>query len=135
MKRFLLILSLFLVTAISAFAQDDEDDDNESVRDKMSEYIQQKLSLGDQEAKKFRPAFNQYFREWRATIRENKGDKIVMQKKIADLQIRYRDQFRDFMGEKKSNDVFVHQRVFLVELRKIQAERRGNRPRRGDRGD
>jgi len=127
MKRFLLILSLFFFTGVSSFAQDDDDDDNESVRDKMSEYIQQKLDLTDQEAKKFKPYFIEYFKEWRSTIRENRGDKIVMQKKIADLQIRYRSQFREVMGDKKSNEVFMHQRVFLIELRKIQAERRKGR--------
>ena len=57
MKRFLLILSLLFVTSPVLFAQDDESDGNEKIRDKMNEYIQKRLNLSDDEAKKFTPGF------------------------------------------------------------------------------
>ena len=89
MKRFLLILSLLFVTSPFLFAQDDDDNDgNEKIRDKMNEYIQKRLNLSDDEAKKFTPVFLQYFKEWRQTIRDNKGDKLILQQKIVDLRLR-----------------------------------------------
>ena len=61
------------VTAPFLFAQDDENDGNDKIRDKMNEYIQRRLNLNDDEAKKFTPVFLRYFNEWRQTIREQQG--------------------------------------------------------------
>jgi hypothetical protein len=129
MKRFLLILSLFFVTGSCLFAQDDEDNDgNEKIRDKMNEYIQKRLSLSNDEAKKFSPVFLQYFKEWRQTIKGNRGDKLILQQKIVDLRLRYRTQFREIIGEKRGNNVFTQQENFIRELRDLRKDRQGNRP-------
>ena len=134
MKQFLLILSLLFVTSSFLFAQeDDANDGNEKIRDKMSEYIQKRLSLSDAESKKFAPIFLQYFKEWRQTIKENKGDKLILQQKVVDLRLRYRTQFRDILGEKRGNNVFNHQENFIKELRDIRRERLGDRPLKRDR--
>ncbi|HKO80065.1 MAG TPA: hypothetical protein VJU78_06715 [Chitinophagaceae bacterium] len=134
MKRFLLILSLLFATSSLLFAQeDDANDGNEKIRDKMSEYIQKRLNLSDAESKKFTPVFLQYFKEWRQTIKDNRGDKLVLQQKIVDLRLRYRTQFRDILGEKRGNNVFNHQENFIKELRDIRRERLGDRPLKRDR--
>jgi hypothetical protein len=133
MKRFLLILSLSFITHPSLFAQDDDNDGgNEKIRDKMNEYIQKRLNLSDDEAKKFSPVFLNYFKEWRQTIKENRGDKLILQQKIVDLRLRYRVQFREIMGEKKGNQVFNQQDNFIRELRDLRRDRLGDKPlRRG----
>jgi hypothetical protein len=129
MKKILLILSLLFVTCSFVFAQDDGDNDgNEKIRDKMNEYIQKRLSLSDDEAKKFSPVFLKYFKEWRQTIKENRGDKLILQQKIVDLRLRYRTQFREIIGEKKGNNVFTQQENFIRELQSIRRDRQGNRP-------
>ena len=129
MKRFLLILSLLFITGSCLFAQEDDDNDgNEKIRDKMNEYIQKRLSLSDDEAKKFSPVFLRYFKEWRQTIRENKADKLILQQKIVDLRLRYRTQFREIIGENRGNHVFGHQENFIKELRDIRRDRLGDRP-------
>jgi len=131
MKRFLLILSFLFVPAVVLFAQDDTDG-NDKIRDKMNEYIQKRLGLTNDEARKFSPIFLQYFNEWRQTIRDNKGDKLVLQQKVVDLRLRYRTQFREIMGERKGNQVYTHQDNFIRELRDIRRDRLGDRPvRRG----
>ena len=127
MKRFLLILSLLFVTGSCLLAQSD-DDGNEKIRDKMNEYIQKRLNLSNDEAKKFTPVFLQYFKEWRQTIKDNRGDKLILQQKVVDLRLRYRTQFREIIGEKKGNQVFSHQENFIKELRDIRRDRLGNRP-------
>jgi len=130
MKRLLLIFILLFTATFYVSAQDEDDqDDTETVRDKMAEYIQQKLKLSDQEAKKFRPAFVQYFKEWRETIRDNRTDKLVLKQKVAELQIRYRGRFKDIIGEQKSNQVFNEQRNFITELRQLRQNRMKSRRR------
>jgi hypothetical protein len=128
MKRFLLILSLLFVTSASIFAQDDDDPDNEKIKDKMSEYIQKRLDLTKEEATKFTPVFLRYFKEWRQTIRENRGDRLVMQQKIIALRLQYRTQFREIMGERRGDLVFVQQERFIRELKEIRDERLRRNP-------
>jgi hypothetical protein len=129
MKRFLFILSLFALTTAPILAQEDNEvDDNSTIRDKMSEYIQQRLNLTPDEAKKFRPVFIEYFKEWKKTAKENRGDNLVLRQKVTDLQVRYRSRFKDIIGEQRSNLVFTHQRGFILELRRLRQERLKNNP-------
>ena len=124
MKRFLLILTLALLSAPALQAQDDE---NDRIRDKMREFIQKRLNLTRNEAERFTPVFVRYFREWRQTLREHKGDMLERQKRIVDLQIRYRPEFREIVGEKRSTEIFRQQVIFIDNLRKVREEqtRRG----------
>ena len=129
MKRFLLVLSFLFVTSPALFAQDDDNDGNGKIRDKMNEYIQKRLNLSDDEAKKFSPVFLGYFKEWRQTIRENKDiPKLDLQQKIIDLRLRYRTQFRELIGEKRGNQVYNQQDNFIRELRDLRRDRLGDRP-------
>jgi hypothetical protein len=129
MKKILLILSLFLVAGTSVFAQDDDDQEgNEKIRDKMNEYVQKKLGLSGDESKKFSPVFLQYFKEWRQTARENRNDKLVRQQKVAELRVNYRTKFRDAIGEQRGNQVFTHVDAFILELRKLRRSRQDGTP-------
>jgi hypothetical protein len=128
MKHFLLILSLFFVTSVPLFAQEEDDSENEKIQDKMSEYIQKRLDLTKEEASKFTPVFLRYFKDWRQTIRQNRGDRLVMQQKIIALRLQYRTQFREIMGERRGDQVFVQQERFIQELRELRKERLRNNP-------
>lgn len=119
MKKFLYIFILLISVRSVCFAQNDQGD-IKRIRERMIEYIQDKLGLSKAEAEKFSPVFIQYFRELRSTNQEFKGDPLLRQQKIADLRLRYRDQFKPIMGEKRSNDVFTHEREFV---QKVIAER------------
>ena len=123
MKKILFILSLFFITFNAAMAQNDD----EKIRDKMSEYIQQRMRLNKTEADRFNPVFLRYFREWRNTLKENRTDKLILQQKVVELRLHYRTEFRDIIGEKRSNDVFRHQEKFISELQTIRQERMQNR--------
>jgi len=126
MKKILLILSLLLLSTQAILAQDDGD---EKIRDKMTEYIQQRMKLTKSEAEKFTPVFIRYFKEWRTTLRENRKDPdpLVLQQKIVELRLRFRPEFKDILGEKRSNQVFQHQEKFIQELKTIRQERIQNR--------
>ncbi|MEO7393684.1 MAG: hypothetical protein ABIU11_02015 [Chitinophagaceae bacterium] len=123
MKKIALILSLFLIASHVLMAQNDD----EKIRDKMSEYIQQRMRLNKTEAERFSPVFLRYFREWRNTLKENRTDKLILQQKVVELRLHYRTEFKDIIGEKRSNDVFRHQEKFISELQTIRQERMQNR--------
>jgi ribosomal protein L16 Arg81 hydroxylase len=126
MKKILYILIFTLSLSDVSFAQDD--DQGGKLRDKMIEYIQNRLSLSRSEAEKFQPVFLDYLKDMRNTKQQFNGDKLILQQKIVDLRIRYRDQFKPIMGEKRSNAVFQHEREFVEKAIQERNERLQNRP-------
>ena len=125
MKRLLLILTLALFAGFAAKAQDD---DNDKIRDKMREFIQKRLNLSKNEAERFTPVFVRYFREWRQTLREHKDDVLERQKRIVDIRIRYRTEFKEIVGDKRSNRVYKEQDEFVRIIRQQQLERKNDKP-------
>ena len=126
MKKILYILIFSFSISTVAFAQD-EDDPGGKLRDKMIEYIQDRLGLSKAEAQKFQPVFLDYLRDKRNTTQQFKNDKLILQQKIVDLRIRYRDQFKTIIGDKRSNDVYKHEREFIDKARTELIDRLENR--------
>jgi hypothetical protein len=110
----------------SAIAQDDAGNGNK-IREKMTEYVQKRLGLSKGEAERFNPVFLNYFNELRNTNIQHGDDKLVLQQKIIDLRLRYRDQFKPIVGEKRSNDVFTYERDFVEEVKRLRQDRIQNR--------
>ena len=126
MKRILYILFFFL-TLQPSFAQDDQVNGPGKLREKMVEYIQTKLGLDKAEAERFQPVFYDYLKELRKTNQDHKADRLVLQQKVAELRLRYRDQFKPIVGDKRSNDVFRYERDFIEKAADVLNERRGER--------
>jgi hypothetical protein len=122
MKKILYILSLVMLIGTASYAQD-----GGKVRERMEEYLQKRLNLSKSEAERFSPVFLEYFNELRKTNMQYRGDKLVLQQKIVDLRLRYREQFKPIMGEKRSNDVFVYEHEFIKGVRQTIEERNQNR--------
>lgn len=113
MKRFLLILSLFFFTGFSLHAQDEEADQRMGkLQEKMQLYIQKRLNMSQSESERFSPIFLRYISELRRTHRENNLDRPMLQLKVAELRVRYRDEFRKVIDEQRANRVFQHQKEF-----------------------
>ena len=130
MKKILYILSFFVLISTTSVAQDDEGQ-GAKIRERMTEYIQKRMGLSKGEAERFGPVFINYFNELRKTNQQFKGDRLVLQQKIVELRLNYRDQFKNIVGEKKSNDVFTYEREFINEVQQIRKDRmegRGNGP-------
>ncbi len=123
MKKLFIIFTLGLYS-LTAMSQ--EEDHNDKIRDKMREFIQKRLGLSRNEADRFTPVFVRYFKEWRQTLREQK-DMLFRQQKIAELRIRYRTEFQEIVGEKRSNDIYKQQERFIQELNKLRKERMDSR--------
>jgi hypothetical protein len=127
MKHFLYTLFLICFFATSGNAQDDDGPGGGMVREKMTEYIQKRLGLNKGEADQFGPVFLNYFNDLRKTTQENKGDQLRMQQKVVELRLNYRNQFKNIIGEKRSNDVFSYERDFVDEVKRLRQERLMNR--------
>jgi len=126
MKKIAYILIFVFSLSSVSFAQDD-DDAGGKLRDKMIEYIQTKLGLSKAEAEKFQPVFLDYLKDMRSTKQQFKGDRLILQQKIIDLRIRYRDQFKPIIGESRSNAVFQHEREFVEKAIQERNDRLQNR--------
>ena len=126
MKKILYILVLFMFSFTTAVAQDD-DGGGGKIRERMTEYIQKRLGLSRAEADRFGPVFLNYFNELRKTNKEFRGDRLVLQQKIVELRLNYRNQFKNIVGDKRSNDVFVYEREFINELQEIRQERQNRK--------
>lgn len=122
MKKLLYLFSFVFTLSLSAFAQDERDDIGK-VREKMVEYIQSRLNLSKPEAERFVPVFIEYFKDLRQTNQQYRGQGLELQQKIVELRLRYRDQFKPIIGEKRSNDVFAYERDFITDLKKLRQER------------
>lgn len=134
MKKWLYILILFLLPAVTAFSQDDDEagQDNSKIAERMREYIQKNLGLSKNEAQKFSPVFIRYFKDFAITHRQNKGDRLVLQQKVIELRLRYRGEFKQIMDEQRANKVFQYEDKFRQEVIRIIKENRRDRvpPRR-----
>lgn len=128
MKKWLLILFLFLLPGFAAFSQeDDAPHEGGKIAERMREYIQKNLGLSRNEAERFSPVFLRYFREFAQTHRENKGDRLVFQQKVIELRLRYRGEFRQIMDEQRANKVFQYEDKFRQEAIRIIKENRRDR--------
>jgi hypothetical protein len=127
MKKILTIFSFLFVFLSGAMSQN-EPDANDRIRDKMREFIQNRMRLNDDEVEKFTPIFNRYYKEWRATLKDNREDRLILQQKIVELRLRYREEFKPVLGQKRSNEIYRHQEIFIQELRHLRRERINNGP-------
>lgn len=134
MKKYLLILFVSLFSSFAGFAQDDDppEDGGGKLLERMQQYIQKRLNLTKTESEKFSPIFLRYITELRRTHRENRGDRPMLQLRVAELRVKFRDQFRQVMDEQRANRVFQHQKEF-EEIIKNEIRIRNQERRRGPR--
>lgn len=117
-------MSLFSALAAQAQVDDQPDDRGSKLLQRMQEYIQRRLNMTPGEAERFSPIFLRYITDLRRTHREFKMDRPVLQLKIAELRVRYRDEWRQILNEQRANRVFDVQREFEDHIRQEIMERR-----------
>jgi hypothetical protein len=128
MKKIIYLFIFLFTISGTSFAQDDQMDDGAGkLREKMIQYIQNKLDLSKVEAEKFQPVFLDYLKQLKSTKQEFRADKLVLQQKIAELRLRTRDQFKPILGENRSNEVFKHEREFVDKVKQEMIDRKENR--------
>src|SRR5688572_13863927 len=140
MKKWLIILFLTLAPGAVLLAQTEPDEpapQEGKIRERMQQYIQDRLNLSRNEAEKFTPVFVRYFREFAQTHKIYKGDNLILKQKIIDLRLRYRTEFRQIMDEQRANKVYRYEDEFRQEvvrmIRENRRDRLGDKPARRNR--
>lgn len=136
MKKIVNLLLIVLFTGLAGWAQDDgpPEDRGGKLLERMQQYIQKRLNMTATEAERFSPSFIRYIADLRRTHREFRNDRPVLQLKIAELRVRYRDEWRPMLNEQRANRVFVHQTEFENKIRQEIMERRMQHRRGGGGG-
>lgn len=130
MKRYLTILFTLLLSSFSLLAQDGLEDDDKGggrLQQRMQEYIQKRLNMSKGEAEKFSPVFIRYIFELRKTHREFKSDVPMRQLKVAELRVRFRDQFRQVLDERRANRIYEVEKEFIRIVQTEADQRNKNR--------
>ena len=137
MKKYLVILGLLLLSTFTVMAQEDvanDDDRGGKLQQRMKEYVQKRLNLSKAEAERFSPIFMRYVVELRRTHRENKVDREMLKLRVAEVRVKFRNEFRQVMDEQRANRVFEYQREFEVKvIEEIQTRKMENKPLRRNR--
>ena len=93
--------------------------------ERMAMFIERKMRLSAQERNEFMPTFLRYEKEYRDTLRSNRQDRLLLQQRLIDLQVRYRKEFAPLVGDRRVIEIYDLQQYFIRTLRDLQQERRG----------
>ncbi|HET9055909.1 MAG TPA: hypothetical protein VFN30_03575 [Chitinophagaceae bacterium] len=135
MKKYLLI-TLFLLSGLPWVRAQENPEENTKIEALKIAFISKKLELSPEEAQKFWPVYNQYFKEIRQLLKDRKGevDIIEEEQKIIDVRKKYRDEFTKVIGQPRMNKLFTAERDFrriLINRIKNHPQQRPGLPRRG----
>ncbi|MBC7848879.1 MAG: hypothetical protein H7Y31_04045 [Chitinophagaceae bacterium] len=133
MKRYILIVALFLGIAFQGWSQDDDKGGGRIEALKIA-YLTKKLNLTPEEAQRFWPVYNKYaddVRQAQIDARKNKDPEIVREEKLLNIRKRYNDQFAKALSVDRANSFFRVEREFNGGIQKELMERRQNRTDRG----
>lgn len=127
-----MIIGLLCMTVIS-FAQEQKPDPKQEEKIQALEiaFISRKLNLTPDEAQKFWPVYNEYKKDMRQLMinQKNNPDKDVLDndQKVIDVRKKYRDRFIGVIGQPRMNNFFQAEREFRGVLLN-QLKNRPNRP-------
>jgi hypothetical protein len=136
MKKYLLI-TLFFLSGLTLLKAQDDPEENSKIEALKIAYISKKLELSPEEAQKFWPVYNQYFKELRQVIKDRKGpdgDIIEEEQKVIDIRKKYKEQFIRVIGQPRMNKLFHAERDFrkiLINRIKNHPQQRPGKLRRG----
>ena len=130
MKKYLLIIALFLGFTVAGMSQDDDKKDGGRIEALKIAYLTRKLNLTTEEAQKFWPVYNKYADELRKVqieSRQNKTSEIEREEKVLNIRKRYNGEFAKALSQEKVNSFFRVEKEFNGYLQKEMMERRQNR--------
>jgi hypothetical protein len=121
MKNKLILLLSILMIGATVVAQPGSED---RIPERMSMFIRKRMQLTNKEVEQFQPLFTRYQKEWREVMRKNREDRLLQQKELIELQLRYRNEFAPVVGEKRVLEIYHLQDYFIRTLRDIQRDRK-----------
>lgn len=130
MKKYLLILALFLGVTVTGMSQDDDKNAGGRIEALKIAYLTRKLNLSTEEAQKFWPVYNKYAEELRLAnqeARQQKISEIDRDEKVLNIRKRFNGEFAKALSTDKVNAFFRVEKEFNGYLQKEMMERRQNR--------
>lgn len=126
MKKYILILALFLGSIPALEAQDNQPPGEDRIKSLYVAYVTQQLQLNPDEAQKFWPVHAQFEADMKAV----KPDMPELDKQQAVLNIkkRYQDNFNKILGPNRCEHFFRLQGEFKEKLIKMRNKRQQERP-------
>jgi len=128
MKKFLLIITLYLTSVGLAYAQDDQSRaDQGRLQAYKIAFLTRKLNLSPEEAQKFWPIYNNYeteIRNARIETRQRNGNEIEKEEKILNIRKKYNGEFGKAISVDKVNTLFRSEKEFGNLVQKELMERR-----------
>ena len=113
MKYLLLIIGFSCLSALS-FGQEknkDHEKKKQEIEALKIAFISKELSLTPEEAQKFWPVYNLYFKELRATV--GKDDSVIdKEEKILNVRKKYKSQFSGIIGAERMDKLFKSEGKF-----------------------
>jgi hypothetical protein len=126
MKKYLLILFLFVGGISLAKAQDGPGRRAEKIQALKIAFITQKLQITSAEAEKFWPVYNQYENDIRTLRLKNKnGDVLENEEELLNIKKKYKPAFERILGPQRLNQLYGAEKEFRNVLIKQLKARNG----------
>lgn len=126
MKKYLLILFLFIGSISLVKAQDGPGTRAEKIQALKIAFITQKLQITSAEAEKFWPVYNQYENDIRTLRMKNKnGDVLENEEELLNIKKKYKPAFERILGPQKLNQLYGAEKEFRNVLIKQLKARNG----------
>jgi hypothetical protein len=122
MKKFILILTLFIGAYQCGKAQEDDSKKAEKLQALKIAFITQKLELTSDEAQKFWPVYSQYENDMKQLLlNKRNADVIESDEGLLNIRKKYRPEFIKVIGQPRMNKLFNAEKEFRgVLLRHLQ---------------
>lgn len=127
MKKYLLIIALFVGFLLPARAQDENKNDGGRIEALKIAFITKKLNLSPEEAQKFWPVYNKYtdeIRKLQLDMRKNPESELDRDEKILNIRKKYNGEFGKALSAEKVNSFFKVEKEFNGMVQKEMMERR-----------
>ena len=137
MKKIVFILSLLFLHNYFCVGQTQSDTGRNKIEGIKETYMNKELNLTPEEAQKFWPVYNNYFKEIRQARKSYQNDEVAFEEKKVQIRKKYQGQFKSVLNsDNRVNRVFVSEKnlrdLFKKELQDRQRRRKliGTQPQK-----
>ncbi len=136
MKKFLLEFVLFTLIAISAFGQDQPNDNknkgDQNIKALYVAYMTDQLNLNENEAQRFWPVHKEYNKELKAIHKETLPE-LDLEEATLNIKKKYRERFFKILGNERTELFYKKDREFKDKLiKKLREKRMGEHNKKKD---
>ena len=119
MKKFVFILSLLFLHSYFCVGQTQSDTGRNKIEGIKETYMNKELNLTPEEAQKFWPVYNNYFKEIRQARKSYPNDEVAFEEKVVEIRKKYKDNFKNILdSDERANKVYVAEKNLRDLLKK-----------------